>query len=63
MKWNWERQDWPNFAYKINSTQNLEMEFQNRAGVLSGVYRHFSSEDAENFKNQLEAAGATVKVE
>lgn len=44
-KWNWQQEDWPNFAYDQKKLENLEREYLKESGVSVGVMKHLSKQD------------------
>lgn len=53
MTWNWERSDWPNFAYDSRPLQPLESEFLLRSGEFVGIQRHIGADEQETLKIEL----------
>ncbi len=45
IKWNWQKDDWPNFTFDNICIEELEREFSKQSGFSLGVARHLSSED------------------
>jgi len=45
MKWNWQKNDWPEFRYDSSALTALESEFLNSSGVLLGACRHLDEEE------------------
>ena len=44
MKWNWQREDWPNFSYDASALTELENEFLRDSGALLGAFKHLGSD-------------------
>ena len=47
MKWNWEKPDWPNFAWDRGRLEKAEQQFLLGGGVLLGTVKHLPEEDRE----------------
>ena len=47
MSWNWERADWPNFAWDQARLAKAEQQFLLSGGVLVGTVKHLSEADRE----------------
>jgi len=45
MKWNWQKDDWPNFTYDNSQIEKLEREFSRQSGISLGITRHLSGQD------------------
>lgn len=53
MKWNWEKDNWPEFSYKPEAVQEYESQFLHRAGVMYGSLKHIQEDDREMLKVDL----------
>src|SRR3989338_7927860 len=53
MKWNWQQNGWPHFAYKKSPLEELELLFLKRSGILIGIQRHLRGEDKNTLKVEL----------
>jgi Fic family protein len=53
MRWNWQRTDWPNFAYDSKALEPLERDFLLRSGEFIGVFKHVDEEDQNALKIEL----------
>ena len=53
MRWNWQKDNWPNFTYDQTAMQDLESEFLRKAGVHSGAHRHLDKDDKRQFTINL----------
>lgn len=49
MRWNWQKVDWPDFAYEVSALEAFEAAFLKESGVIIGAFRHLD----EDAKNQL----------
>jgi Fic family protein len=47
MSWNWQKSDWPNFAWNSARLEKAEQQFLLGGGVLMGTVKHLSGEDRE----------------
>ena len=47
MSWNWEKADWPNFAWDQARLAKAEQQFLLSGGVLVGTVKHLSEADRE----------------
>ncbi len=47
MRWNWEKPDWPNFAWDQARLEKAEQQFLLGGGVLVGTVKHLPEEDRE----------------
>jgi Fic family protein len=47
MTWNWEKPDWPNFAWDRARFEKAEQQFLLGGGVLVGTAKHLPEEDRE----------------
>ena len=48
MRWNWQRHDWPNFAYDAKRLRNREAQFMKGAGIVVGAMSHLDSDDRQS---------------
>ncbi|MGE9295587.1 MAG: Fic family protein [Puniceicoccales bacterium] len=53
MKWNWQRDDWPNFSYQPEKLEALEKQFLQESGVVIGAYKHLGEGDKDVLKVDL----------
>ncbi len=53
MSWNWEKPDWPNFAYDSTVLEPLEKQFLLRFGEFIGVFRHIDADDKDSLRIEL----------
>ncbi|AFL51486.1 Fic family protein [Sinorhizobium fredii] len=53
MRWNWQRNDWPDFSYDHAALEPLEKSFLLHAGEFLGAYRHVSPEGRDTLKIEL----------
>ena len=44
-KWNWQRDDWPNFSYNKNQLDQLETEYIKASGISFGIMKSLSEKD------------------
>jgi Fic family protein len=47
MTWNWQKSDWPNFAWDRLRLEKAEQQFLLGGGVLVGTVKHLAQEDRE----------------
>ena len=47
MSWNWQKSEWPNFAWNSARLEKAEQQFLLGGGVLVGTVKHLSGEDRE----------------
>jgi Fic family protein len=45
MRWNWQRDDWPEFRWKERDLYPLESRFLHQSGVFIGITKHLGTED------------------
>jgi len=43
-KWNWQKEDWPNFHYNSEEIESLERNFFRQSGISIGVTKHLLDE-------------------
>ena len=48
MPWNWEHQNWPNFAYDSAAIVSLEMQFQRQSGIVVGTLKHVTDSQKDD---------------
>ncbi|HHF7349807.1 TPA: DUF4172 domain-containing protein [Legionella feeleii] len=48
MKWNWQREDWPNFTWDSDKLVVYERSFTESAGIIIGSSQHISQEGKQN---------------
>jgi Fic family protein len=53
MAWNWERAEWPNFAYDSKALEPLEQRFLLQSGQFVGACKHIGADDQETLKIEL----------
>ncbi|MCC5791289.1 MAG: Fic family protein [Legionellaceae bacterium] len=53
MTWNWQLQNWPNFAWDKDKLEKYERAFILSVGVIIGSSEHFSNEDKQELFIQL----------
>jgi Fic family protein len=53
MPWNWQRTDWPNFAYDKDALEPLERKFLLQSGEFLGVFRHVGPDERNQFRIEL----------
>ena len=65
MSWNWERPDWPNFAYDSKALEPSERQFLRPSGEFVGACKHIGADDQEALKIELisEEAVKTSEIE
>src|SRR6266699_3669354 len=65
MNWNWEKPDWPNFAYDSTALEPLERRFLLQSGEFIGACKHIGADDQETLKIELisEEAVKTSEIE
>ena len=47
MTWNWQKPDWPHFAWDAARLVGMERQFLLETGVLAGMAKHVGREDRE----------------
>jgi Fic family protein len=65
MSWNWEKPDWPNFAYDSTALEPLEKRFLLQSGEFVGAFKHIGTDDQDALKIELigEEAVKTSEIE
>src|ERR1700730_4799073 len=65
MTWNWEKPDWPNFAYDSAALEPREKHFLVQSGEFVGACKHIGADDRESLKIELisEEAVKTSEIE
>jgi len=53
MAWDWQRPEWPNFAYNSSVLEPLEKQFLLRSGEFVGACKHIGPDDQETLKIEL----------
>lgn len=53
MKWNWQKEDWPNFTYDATALNGLEEKFLLHSGEFIGAFRHVEAKDQDALKIEL----------
>jgi Fic family protein len=53
MKWNWQKDEWPEFRYDPVALAALESEFLASSGVLLGVCKHLDQEQFDTLRVEL----------
>jgi Fic family protein len=48
MTWNWQKSDWPNFAWDQARLEKAEQQFLLGGGLLVGTVKHLSEEDRQH---------------
>jgi Fic family protein len=47
MPWNWQKPEWPRFAWDKTRLVKAEEEFLLESGVIVGTFKHLGQEDRE----------------
>lgn len=63
MKWNWEKQEWPNFSYKTEALAKFEKEFIHQTGIFVGTVKHINNLNDLKIELVSEEAIQTSKIE
>jgi len=65
MKWNWQKEGWPEFRFDPDALAALEAKFLTSSGVLTGVCRHLQDEALNELRVELmsEEALKTSEIE
>jgi Fic family protein len=63
MSWNWEKPDWPNFAWDRARLEKAEQEFLLGGGVLVGTVKHLPEEDREQLTVEAMSSEAVTTSE
>ena len=53
MKWNWQKDEWPEFTFDSSSLTALEEKFLTSSGVLLGACRHLPDETLNELRVEL----------
>lgn len=53
MKWNWQKNEWPQFNYKRSALADLEARFLRQSGVFLGALKHVSAADKDTLTVDL----------
>jgi Fic family protein len=53
MKWNWQKDGWPEFRFSRDALNELESQFLTSSGVLLGVCRYLSAEELNELRVEL----------
>lgn len=53
MIWNWQKTDWPHFAFDAQALAALEKQFLLQSGEFIGAYRHISQDDRDMLRIEL----------
>ena len=53
MKWNWQLANWPNFVYEAEALRTREATFLQRAGELSGAFKHLGTDTHKKLTVEL----------
>ncbi len=48
LKWNWQKEGWPHFAYDSSKISAFEQDFLLRSGYLAGSFAHLSKKDQQS---------------
>ena len=51
--WNWEHEDWPNFAYDKAALEQQEAQFLLHSGELLGAFRHVNPDEQDELRIEL----------
>lgn len=52
-KWNWQREDWPDFSYDIEKLAAIEAQYIKASGVSLGLLASFQDQDRSELSAQL----------
>ncbi|MDR0934251.1 MAG: Fic family protein [Burkholderiaceae bacterium] len=65
MRWNWQQEDWPHFAYDKTALAPLEERFLRASGEFIGIFRHVDTKDQDALRIELisEEALKTSEIE
>jgi Fic family protein len=65
MKWNWQKDGWPEFRYDATALASMESEFLTSSGVLLGACKHLDPEQFDTLRVELvsEEALKTSEIE
>jgi Fic family protein len=65
MKWNWQKDGWPEFRYDSTALEAMESEFLISSGVLLGVCKHLDKDQFDTLRVELvsEEALKTSEIE
>lgn len=65
MSWNWEKAEWPIFAYDSKALEPLEKQFLLSSGEFIGAFRHIGADEQDTLKVELisEEAVKTSEIE
>lgn len=65
MKWNWQKDEWPEFRYDATVLASMESEFLTSSGVLLGACKHLDEEQFDTLRVELvsEEALKTSEIE
>lgn len=53
VKWNWQLNEWPQFIYDKEALVQLEHQFLQRSGIISGAFMHINEPDKIRFLVEL----------
>lgn len=53
MKWNWQKQTWPQFTFEKDAVAPFEAQFLQRSGVFWGALKYLPTEDKTNLTIDL----------
>lgn len=53
MKWNWQKEEWPQFRYDPAALAALESEFLTSSGILQGACKHLDPEQLDTLRVEL----------
>ncbi len=65
MVWNWQRKDWPDFRYRIETLAEFEGRFLRQSGELHGAVKHLAQDDRQTLTVDLisDEAEKTAEIE
>ena len=52
-KWNWQKEEWPDFYYNSEEIESLERDFFRQSGISIGVTKHLLDEDHQELVIEL----------
>ncbi len=53
MRWNWQKEDWPNFTYDAEALKGLEEKFLLQSGEFIGAFRHIGAQNQDALRIEL----------
>ncbi|MFA6294291.1 MAG: Fic family protein [Victivallales bacterium] len=65
MVWNWQRKDWPDFRYRIETLAEFEGRFLLQSGELYGAVKHLTQDDRQTLTIDMisDEAEKTAEIE